>query len=226
MAKYVSEGVRVCVLCGTRGERGNTADLCSIPELPKLREAELRRSMRVLGLRDEDVFFLPYEDQKLHLAQIEEVRAHMVRVIRNIRPQIVVSFDVHGANGHPDHVAMSRFVSDAVASAADERGYPDAGNPWVVQRLLWQPPHFPWRLPTGTDLRRCFGTDFLIDVGRFADRKRAAILEHKTQLPGLERLYVLDGNTEWTLNQEVFRLAWGPRPRQVPSGDLFEGLAA
>jgi LmbE family N-acetylglucosaminyl deacetylase len=225
MAKYVSEGVRVCVLCGTRGERGNTADLCSIPELPKLREAELRRSMRVLGLRDEDVFFLPYEDQKLHLAQLEEARAHIVQVIRKVRPQIVVSFDPHGANGHPDHVAMSRFVSDALPSAADERCCPNGGRAWVVERLLWQPPQLPWRLPTGTDLRECFGTDFLIDVRRFADRKRAAILEHKTQLPGLEHLYMLNGNTEWTLNQEAFRLAWGRRPKQVPSGDLFEGLA-
>lgn len=225
MAKYASEGVRVCVLCGTRGERGNTADLCSIPELPKLREAELRRSMRVLGLRDEDVLFLPYEDQKLHLVQIDEARAHIVGAIRKVRPQIVVSFDAHGGNGHPDHVAMSRFVCDGVPSAADERCCPEAGNPWVVQRLLWQPPHLPWRLPAGTDLRECFGTDFLIDVRRFADRKRAAILEHKTQLPGLEHLYMLTGNTEWTLRQEVFRLGWGPRPKQVPSGDLFEGLA-
>lgn len=225
MAKYVSEGVRVCVLCGTRGERGNTADLCSIPELPKLREAELRRSMRVLGLQDEDVFFLPYEDQKLHLAQIEEARARILRVIRKVKPQIVISFDAHGANGHPDHVAMSRLVSDAVPSAADERCCPNVSNPWVVQRLLWQPPHFPWRLPPGTNIGNSFGTDFLIHVTPFADRKRAAILEHKTQLPGLEHLYLLNGNTEWTLNQEVFRLAWGPRPRQIPSDDLFEGLA-
>ena len=225
MAKYVSEGVRVCVLCGTRGERGNTADLCSIPELPKLRETELRRSMRVLGLRDEDVFFLPYEDQKLDLVESEEARARIVRVIRAVRPQIVVSFDLHGANGHADHVAMSRFVFDAVPSAADERCCADAGMPWVVQRLLWQPPQLAWRLPMGTDIGQCFGTDFLIDVRRFAGIKRAAILEHKTQLPGLERLYMLTGNTDLALNQEVFRLAWGPRPRRVPSGDLFEGLA-
>jgi hypothetical protein len=40
----------------------------------------------------------------------------------------------------------------------------------------------------------------------------------------LEHLYLLNGNTEWTLNREVFRLAWGPRPKRVPSSDLFEGL--
>lgn len=225
MAKYVSEGVRVCVLCGTRGERGNTADLCSISQLPKLRETELRTSMRVLGLRGEDVLFLPYEDQRLHLVQSEEARAHIVRVIRNLRPQVVVTFDVHGANGHADHVAMSRFVCDAVSSAADGRFCPEAGTQWVVQRLLWQPPQLPWRLPVGIDIRQCFGTDFLIDIRRFAGIKRAAILEHKTQLPGLENLYMLAANTELTLDQEVFRLGWGSRPGRVPCADLFEGLA-
>jgi LmbE family N-acetylglucosaminyl deacetylase len=224
IAKYASAGARVCVLCGTRGERGSTADLCSIPELPKWREAELRRSMRILGLRDEDVFFLPYEDQKLHLAPLDEVRAQIVQVIRAVQPQVVVGFDAHGANGHSDHVAMSRFVSDAVPAAADQRHTPDVGIPWTVQRLLWQPPQLPWRLPAETDLRQEFGTDFLIDTRTFAETKRAAILEYKTQLPGLECLYMLNANTELTLDLEVFRLAWGPRPKQIPSSDLFEGL--
>jgi LmbE family N-acetylglucosaminyl deacetylase len=119
---------------------------------------------------------------------------------------------------------MSRFVSDAVPSAADERFCPNTGSPWVVQRLLWQPPHLPWRLPPGIDIRRCFGTDFLIDTKSFAETKRAAILEHKTQLPGLEHLYMLTADTELTLDQEVFRFASGPRPSQVPSADLFDGL--
>ncbi len=225
MAKYVRKGVRVCLLCGTRGERGNTGDLCAIPELPKVREAELMNSTSVLGLRSGDVFFLPYEDQKLHLAPLEEIRNHIVRLVRQVRPQVVVTFDPHGANGHTDHVAMSRFISDFVPAAADARCCRDAGVPWSVSRLLWQPPHLPWRLPAGIELARYFGTDFLIDTTAFADVKRTAILEHKTQLPGLEHLFFEQGSPDFTLNQEVFRLAWGPRPEQVPASDLFEGLS-
>lgn len=224
MAKYIHEGARVCVLCGTRGERGNTGDLCTIPELPAVRERELRNSMQVLGLADEDVYFLPYEDQKLHLAQLDEVRAQIVAVIRKVRPQVVVTFDPHGANGHTDHVAISRFVSDAVPAAGDERCCADGGEPWTVSRLLWQPPHLPWRLPKGSDVRKCFGVDFLIDTSPFADLKRRAILEHKTQLPGLEYLFFGEGSPELTLNEEVFRLGWGPRPLVAPGPDLFEGL--
>src|SRR5947209_2875050 len=74
MAKYVSESARVSILCGTRGERGATADLCTIEQLPQVREAELRDSMRILGLDAADVRFLPYEDQKLAQVPLDEVR--------------------------------------------------------------------------------------------------------------------------------------------------------
>jgi LmbE family N-acetylglucosaminyl deacetylase len=225
MAKYVREGVRVCVLCGTRGERGNTADLCSIPELPSLREAELRAAVEVLGIHKDDVFFLPYEDQKLHLAPVEEIRDLIVRVLRLVRPQVVVTFDPHGANGHTDHVAISRFVSDFVPAAADARCCPDAGTPWIVSRLLWLVPYLPWRMPEQVNVAECSGTDFLIDTSQFADLKRTAVLKHKTQLPGIERLFFDQESHNFGLNHEVFRLAWGPRPQQIPASDLFEGLS-
>lgn len=225
MVKYASQGVRVCVLCATRGERGNTADLCSIPELPQYREAELRASIRVLGLDKDDVFFLPYEDQKLHLASPDEVRSHLVRALRQVRPQVVVTFDPHGANGHTDHVAISRFVSDSISAAADPRCCPGVSSPWTVSRLLWQPPHLPWRMPHDTNYAHDFGTDFLIDTSRFADLKREAVLEYKTQLPGLGNLFFEERSIHLTLHQEVFRLAWGPRPERIPSPDLFEGLS-
>ena len=118
MAKYVQAGVRVAVVCGTRGERGATADLCSIEELPKVREAELRRSMAIVGLEPDDVFFLPYEDQKLSKAPVEEVRRELVRIIREVQPGVVVTFDPYGNNEHTDHLAISRFAADALAAAA------------------------------------------------------------------------------------------------------------
>jgi hypothetical protein len=72
---------------------------------------------------------------------------------------------------------------------------------------------------------KCFGSDFVIDTKDFADVKRKAILEYKTQLPGLEHLFLKEGSTGLTLNQEVFRLAWGPRPEHLSASDLFEGLS-
>ncbi len=224
MAKYVTEGVRVSIICGTRGERGATADLCTIDELPKVREAELRDSMRILGLREGDVHFLPYEDQKLAEAPLDEIREQIVEIVREVRPQVVVGFDLHGNNGHPDHVAMSRFTSDALAAAGDARWYPGAGAPHFVPRLLWAPPIRPWTLPAGTDLHLYPGIDFLIDTRPWIDQKSEAIRAHKTQLPGIKTLYFEEGSPEYTLNQEAFRIAYGPRPKTQPCGDLFDGL--
>ena len=224
MALYVRQGVRVSIVCGTRGERGATADLCSIEQLPRVREAELRASMRVLGLHDEDVFMLPYEDQKLETAPSEEICEQLVRIIRKVRPQVVVSFDPHGANGHTDHVAMSRFLLDAIPAAGDERWYPKAGAAHDARRFLWLPPLQPWRLAEDTDYRRHRGVDFLIDTSTVSEVKMAAISEHKTQLPGLRKLYFEHGAPRLTLQQEAFRLGWGPRPRQIPAPDLFVGI--
>ncbi len=224
MAKYVNEGIRVAILCGTRGERGATADLCSIEELPKVREQELRNSMRQLGLAPEDVFFLPYEDQKLAQAALNDVRPEIVSVIRRVRPQVVAGFDLFGGNGHPDHVAMSRFSSDAIAAASDPRWYSETGEPWTVQRLVWQPLFRPWEIEDPANLNTRVAVDFIIDTRGYAEKKAAAIREHRTQLPGLRHLFFERGYPEATVNMEAFRLAFGPRPSQTPSQDLFDGL--
>jgi len=224
MTKYVSEGVRVGILCGTRGERGATADLCSIEQLPKVREEELRQAMRALGLDAADVHFLPYEDQKLQDAPLEEARREIVRIVRLIRPQVVVTFDLQGVNGHADHVAMSGLTSDSIAAAADARWYADAGEAWNVSRLLWAPPFRPWTVPEDVELTNEPGVDFMVRTADWAEAKSAAIRAHRTQLPGLKHLFFERGCPEHTLNQEAFRLAWGARPKKIPSPDLFEGL--
>lgn len=214
----------MAIICGTRGERGATADLCTIEDLPKVREAELRDSMGILGLHAEDVHFLPYEDQKLEHAPLEDVRKRLVQIVRSVRPQVVVSFDLQGNNGHPDHVAMSRFTSDALAAAGDPRWYPEVGQAFNVPRLLWAPPLRPWTIAAGTDLGISQGIDFLIDTRPWADRKSEAIRAHRTQLPGIKTLYFEKGSPEYTLHQEGFRIAFGPRPAALPGTDLFEGL--
>ncbi len=217
IAKYVSEGTRVSVVCATRGERGATADLCSIEELPGVREAEMRDAMQVLGVAE--IYFLPYEDQKLADAPLPEIREHLVAAIRKERPQILITFDPNGANQHADHMAISRFTSDAVAAAADGRWYPDAGDPHRVDRLLWQPPTVIFRYPENADLPYEPGIDFLINTGPWSGQKTAAIRAHRTQRLG--RLFFDDLQGRRTFAKEAFRLAWGPRPKKVPADDLF-----
>lgn len=217
LARYAEEGARISVVSATRGERGSTADLCTIEELPRVREAEMREAMEILGVQG--LYFLPYEDQKLAEAPLQDIRRQLIEIIRTERPQVLITFDPQGANQHPDHMAIGRFALDAVSAAADVRWFPEAGAPHVVDRVLWQPPTVIFRYPEGTDFPNEPGIDFLIDTSRWSARKAAAIRAYGTQRLG--RLFFDDPNGRRTFCKEAFRLAWGARPKTVPAGDLF-----
>jgi LmbE family N-acetylglucosaminyl deacetylase len=217
IAKYAAEGTRISVVCATRGERGATADLCSIAELPKVREGELRDAMQILGVAE--VHLLSYEDQKLAEAPVEETRRQLVEAIRKKRPQIVMTFDPNGSNRHTDHMAISRFTSDALAAAADPRWYPELGAAHTIERLVWQPPTVIFRYPSHTDLTKEPGIDFLIDTSRWSEKKAAAIRAYRTQRLG--RLFFDDPDGRRTFSTEAFRVGWGLRPKSVPADDLF-----
>src|SRR5215469_5830029 len=95
VARYTSAGVDAGLICGTRGERGKTSGLCSVEELGRVRESELRESARILGIHRLEI--LPYVDQQLHAAPHDEIRRHIVALVRELRPQVVITFDPHGA---------------------------------------------------------------------------------------------------------------------------------
>ncbi len=221
-AKYVSEGAAVSIVCATRGQLGKTGDLCSKEELPQVRERELHAAMRALGVSD--VELLNYVDKQLSDAPLLQIREQLVHAIRRTRPQVVITFDPYGANQHPDHIAISRYASDAIAAASDARWFPGAGEAHQVQRLLWTPPTMIFKLTPEVDIREQAGFDFLIDTTQWADQKAAAFQAHATQFPGLKKLFFDDPNGQRTFNCEAFRLAWGLRPDILPVEDIFRGI--
>lgn len=168
-----------------------------------------------------DIQFLPYLDKRLSEAPWEEMRSHLTGAIRRIRPDVVITFDPNGGNQHPDHVAISRFVTDALPVAADPRWLPEFGSAHQVSRLLWTPPTFLYRLPPDVDPRNLPGFDFVIDVERWREQKIKAFECHRTQFPGLKKLFFDDPNGWRTFGLEAFRLGSGPRPQIVPAADLF-----
>jgi LmbE family N-acetylglucosaminyl deacetylase len=222
IAKYAAEGADVAIVCGTRGERGSTGNLCSIEDLPRVREAELHAAARELGVAGVEV--LPYEDQKLWTAPADTIRRQIVAAVRRTRPQVVITFDPNGANEHTDHIVISRFALDAISAAADARWYPEAGPPHQTARVVWQSPVLPFELGRVPDPAQQPGVDFLIDVGAFRERKAAAITAHGTQLPGLKRIYLAADRRETALLWEAFRMGFGPAPPSVPAADLFAGI--
>ncbi len=215
IAKCATTGVPVSLVCATRGERGATADLCTIDELPRVREAELRAAGRILGIQH--IEMLPYHDQKLHEAPPDEIRRHIVAAVRREQPEIVVTFDPNGANQHTDHVAISRFAEDALAAAADPRWYPETGPAHSIRRLLWPSPIPVFRLGEIPKLAEQPGIDILIDAAHYREKKEAALRAHRTQFPGLSRVF----SNSSALSFEAFRIGYGPRPRSVPASDPF-----
>lgn len=149
LAHYAAEGVRVVLVCATRGEVGGIADpsLATPETLGQVREAELRCAAQALGIAE--VIFLSYrdsgmagapenEDPRAFInAPAEEVVARLVGIIRRLRPQVIITFEPGGGYGHPDHIAVHRHTVAAFHAAGDPARYPDQGAPWQPARLFY-----------------------------------------------------------------------------------------
>ena len=222
--KYAAEGVRTVLVTATRGERGKAGDppVCAPGELGACRERELREAAAIVGF--DELHLLGYRDRELTDAAPGEMRQTLVSLIRRTRPSVVVTFDPNGFNVHGDHVAISRFTSDAIAAAADPRWHPDAGAPHDVARLLWTPPFPPWEAASLEQIGAHAGADFVIDVSRWRERKAAALRAHRSQHLSVDKYFFSRPDVARALAVETWRQAWGPPLRQRPAQDVFEGV--
>lgn len=118
MGQVVDAGGEVVCVTATRGERG-TPDPDTWPEarLGKRRTVELRASLAALGVTDHR--FLGYVDGTLHDIPSEEGSRRVAEVIEEVRPDTVVTFGPEGMTGHLDHIAVSRWVTEAARHVAD-----------------------------------------------------------------------------------------------------------
>src|SRR5947209_14298437 len=147
LVRYGRTGVRTALVCATRGEAGQISDpsLATPETLGEVREGEMRAAAEVLGVND--LTFLDYRDGTLAQVDPEEIIGKLVRVMRRLRPQVVVTFDAKGGYGHPDHVTIHRCTVAAFEQAGDPNRYPDQ----VSEGFL---PHAPERLYVTTFPRR------------------------------------------------------------------------
>lgn len=216
---------RVVLLCATRGERGKAGDpdVSGAPQdLAAARERELRDAARIAGI--EHVHLLGYRDRELAGAEPDGIRRLLVEHVRRYRPAVVLTFDPNGFNVHPDHVAISRFTSDAIAAAADARWLPDAGAPHEVSRLLWTPPLEPREAARSAQLGAEPGVDFVIDISQWSGTKAAALRAHRTQHRSVEEHFFGQPDVDRILAVETYRQGWGPRLRARPSDDIFADI--
>jgi LmbE family N-acetylglucosaminyl deacetylase len=243
LAKYAQEGIEIYLVTATRGERGWTGeeqDFPGLEELGKMREAELRCAAEKLGIRQ--VSFLDYIDGDLDQADHAQAVAKIVTHIRQVRPQVVVTFSPDGGYGHPDHIAISQFTTAAVVCAADPDYASDHLSPHRVSKFyyfvvpkqeiaIYQSVMGDLIMPVDGVDRRAVGWDdwaitTRIDTGESWRTAWQAVTCHRTQLPGYGDLMNLPEELHKTLWAErtyyrAFSLVNGGRKTET---DLFEGL--
>jgi LmbE family N-acetylglucosaminyl deacetylase len=244
LAKYAAEGVETHLVCATRGERGwfgLEEQNPGLGVLGLLREKELESASKELGMKE--LFFIDYMDGEVDQVDPMKAMGKIVTHIRQIMPQVVVTFPPDGNYGHPDHIALPQFTNAALVCAAD-RNFVDANV---------QPPHRVLKFYYMVDsmdvvnlANEAFGgismeidgvtrshvgwADWQIttwlDNKKYLDKVQQAMPCHKSQLPGYGPI------AQWSLDKlaQVFGTGHFYRAFSLVNGggkvetDLFEGL--
>ncbi len=270
MAQYVAEGAGVTLVTCTLGEEGEIL----LPELAHLaasqadglgahRITELSNAMAALGVTDWRLLGGPgkYRDSGMigtapndrpdcfWRSDLLDAAKHLVKVIREVRPQVLVTYDDFGGYGHPDHIQAHRVATYAKDLAAAPSFAPELGDAWSISKVYWTA--FPISvMRAGIEMLKASGdqTEFAtqdpeeipfacpdefvttaIDGGAFADHKMAALAAHATQISTDEGFFALSNNLgSQVLGTEYYRLVQGivagPFDDQGRETDLFNGL--
>jgi N-acetyl-1-D-myo-inositol-2-amino-2-deoxy-alpha-D-glucopyranoside deacetylase len=278
MAKYAAEGAQVTLVTCTLGEEGEVLvpDLAHLAAerddgLGQHRIHELADAMKILGVtdhrflggpgryRDTGMAYAPDQsamvpqhvrEDSFWAADLREASDHLVEVIREVRPQVLVTYDEFGGYGHPDHVQAHRVATYATALAAVPSYRLDLGEPWDVAKVYWtamsesrlreglrrlrdsgdtttfegMDPDGP--LPSFVVSDRFLTTE--VDAMDYVDQKLEAMRAHATQISVEGPFFALSnnlGNQVW--GTEFFRLVKGAAHPDAGSGresDLFAGV--
>jgi N-acetyl-1-D-myo-inositol-2-amino-2-deoxy-alpha-D-glucopyranoside deacetylase len=276
MAKYVDEGVQVTLVTCTLGEEGEVlvpelAHLAADQDdtLGTHRIEELALAMKALGVTDHRFLGgaghfrdsgMKWDDNGAATAaddtrpdtfwhaDLNEAADLLVEIIREVRPQVVVTYDQFGGYGHPDHIQNHRVTTYAVALAGVRSYKPELGEAWDVPKVYWSamsksqvsegiravraagdtttfadwdPDNMPFGSPDEE-------LDAVVDGNDYADAKMEAMKAHATQITLDGPFFALSnnlGNQMW--GKEYYRLAkgvLGPVGADGLEEDLFAGI--
>ena len=147
LALYANRGVKVHLICATRGEVGEAREefMRGHKTVADMRVFELNCAAKVLGLSG--VHLLNYRDsgmpntadnhhpRALAAQPVNKVADEIIDLIRHLKPQVVVTFDPIGGYHHPDHIAIHRATVEAFQAAGNTQrgGLP----PWQPSKLYF-----------------------------------------------------------------------------------------
>ena len=216
-AKYTQRGVSVDLICATGGEKGTRLDVPPDVDTATAREAGLRLAAGVTGIRD--IYLLGYTDGDLEKADTGEVAGRVMNIMREVQPEVVITFGPDGISGHPDHKAIGRATTIAFEMLAESAGGPrklyyvtipesaltEVGNEDVE----------------GVVTRPDDEVTTVIDISGHLDTKLRALAAHSSQQDArwLVEMFRQAGESSWA-GREFFYLA---RPRSPgKETDIFE----
>jgi N-acetyl-1-D-myo-inositol-2-amino-2-deoxy-alpha-D-glucopyranoside deacetylase len=270
LAKYAAEGAQVTLVTCTLGEEGEVL----VPELAHLaadqhdalgphRHIELAAAMDILGVTDFRLLGEPgrYRDsgmvgtpsnarpEAFANADLLAAATDLVSVIREIQPQVLVTYDDFGGYGHPDHIQAHRVATYAMALAQAPSFRLDLGAPWSITKVYWTA--FPRSIiRAGIAALQAAGetTGFAeldpddvpfavddalvttaIDAREYLDTKMSALAAHATQVTTDGGFFALADNVGiQAFGTEYFRLVngvlAGPLDSEGRETDLFAGI--
>jgi N-acetyl-1-D-myo-inositol-2-amino-2-deoxy-alpha-D-glucopyranoside deacetylase len=262
MAKYAALGAQVTLVTCTRGEEGEVlvnelANLASDKDdkLGEHREIELKDAMDELGIKDFRFLGAPSKkwrdsgmmgtpandrDDVFWQADLDEASIELVKIILEIKPQVLITYDEFGGYGHPDHIKAHRVAMRAAELAANQG--------WQVSKIYWNT--MPRSvIQMGIEKMKEVGSDFfgaesaddlpfakpdelvstVVNAPEYVPAKLAAMKAHATQISVDGPFYALSNNLGLSVwGDEYYTLVKGEKAAPFDANgrelDIFAGI--
>jgi len=246
MMKAKAHGHRVVLATATRGEVGEIHNMdpeATRPRLGEIRTEELKAAGEILGV--DRIEFLGYRDsgmvdtadnkdpRSFHQARLEEAAAKLAVLIRDERPDVVVTYAEDGVYGHPDHI-KAHHVTNAALELVEREGWaPKKLYYTAIPRSMME--EFMKQMPEeaqsqNTNMRIAGTPDELVttrvDVHDYVDQKRKAFGAHVSQNdPNSWFATMASQIYEMAFGTEYYQLVRGKPGSPLPESDLFAGVS-
>ena len=262
MAKYAASGAQVTLVTCTRGEEGEVlvtelANLASDKDdkLGEHREVELKDAMAQLGIndfrflgdpnkkwRDSGMMGTPQNERGnvFWQADLDEASQELVKIILEIKPQVLITYDEFGGYGHPDHIKAHQVAMRATELAAEQG--------WQVSKIYWNT--IPRSvIQMGIEKMKEVGSDFfgaqsvdelpfakpdelattVVNAPEYVPQKLAAMKAHATQISEDGPFFALSKNLGLSVwGDEYYTLVKGEKAAPFDSNgrelDIFAGV--
>ena len=260
-AYYRSLGAEVLIVSCTGGERGSilnpalTGHAMAERDLPGLRRLEMQGAQQALNVQHR---WLGYEDSGMDEGQapppnsfaaiaLESSTEPLVNLIREFRPQVLITYDENGGYPHPDHIRCHEVSLEAYRAAADPSRYPHTGEPWQIDKLYYDrifnleridamylalsvaEPDSPLLEPLGAARERMENYPKLatthVPAGDFLEARDAALRSHASQVtPDSSFFFWPNDLVREAWPYEDFQLVESKVDTAMPESDLFAGI--